>query len=116
MNQYPKSVRRELRSLATIAYERELDSTIEDLYLSFEKWKNKEMDCFELNQLIHEFHQKKSRELWNMYNEKDEDFIVTRAVRLGMLKPGEISSETAEAIQLDRHINGDTAGNKNETK
>jgi len=73
----------------------------------FEKWKNKQIDCFELNQMIHEFHQKKSHELWNMYNDKDEDFIVTRAVRLGVLQPREISAETAEAIHLDRHINGD---------
>ena len=104
--QYPKSVRKELRSLASTAYERELDSALEDIYAGFEKWKNKQIDCFELNQLIHEFHQKKSHELWNMYNDKDEDFIVVRAVRLGVLQPGEISAETAEAIHWDRHING----------
>ena len=56
---YPKSVRRELRALALTANEREMDGTLEDLYLSFDKWKNKQIDCFELNQLIHEFHQKK---------------------------------------------------------
>ncbi len=109
MNRYPKSVRRELRSLATIAYERELDSTLEDLYLSFEKWKNKQIDCFELNELIHEFHQKKSTELWKIYNQTDNDFIVDRAVRLGVLQQGEISAETAEAVKLDRHISGDRA-------
>jgi len=103
---YPKSVRKELRSLASTAYERELDSALEDIYAGFEKWKNKQIDCFELNQLIHEFHQKKSHELWNMYNDKDEDFIVVRAVRLGVLQPGEISAETAEAIHLDRQVNG----------
>lgn len=97
--QYPKSVRKELRSLVSTAYERELDSALEDIYAGFEKWKNKQIDCFELNQMIHEFHQKKSRELWNMYNDKDEDFIVTRAVRLGVLQPGEISAETAEALR-----------------
>ena len=109
MNQYPKSVRRELRALATTAYERELNSTLEDLYLSFEKWKTKQIDCFELNQLIHEFHQKKSRELWKIYNQTDNDLIVDRAVRLGILQQGEISAETAEAIHLDRHISGDRA-------
>ena len=106
---YPKSVRRELRVLASTAYERELDSTLEDLYLSFDKWKNKQIDCFELNQLIHGFHQKESRELWKIYNQGDIDIIVIRALRLGVLQPGEISAETAEAIHLDRHINGDRA-------
>ena len=104
---YPKSVRRELRALALTANEREMDGTLEDLYLSFDKWKNKQIDCFELNQMIHEFDQKKSRELWNMYNEKDEDFIVARAGRLGVLQRREITAETAEAIHLDRHIIGD---------
>ena len=106
---YPKSVRRELRSLASTAYERELDSALEDLYLNFAKWKKKQIDCFELNQLIHEFHQKKSRELWKIYNQPDDDFIVVRAMRLGVLQRGEISAETAEAIHLDRLINGDRA-------
>ena len=104
--QYPKSVRKELRSLASTAYERELDSALEDIYAGFDKWKNKQIDCFELNQLIHEFHQKKSRELWKIYDLGDIDIIVIRALRLGVLQPGEISAETAEAIHLDRHING----------
>ena len=104
--QYPKAVRKELNTLASTAYERELDDALGDLYKSFTKWKARQIDCFELNQLIHEFHRKKSRELWNIYNDKDEDFIVTRAVRLGVLKPGEISAKTAEAIHLDRQING----------
>ena len=89
---YPKSVRRELRELASTAYERELESTLEALY-----------------QLIHEFHQKESRELWKIYNQADEDFIVVRALRCRVLQRGEISAETAEAIHLDRHINEDRA-------
>ena len=101
---YPKSVRRELRVLATTAYERELDSVLDDLYLSFSEWKGKKINCFELNQIIHEFHQKKSRELWKIYNQSDEDFIVVRAIRLGVLKLEEISEQTAEAIHLDRQI------------
>ena len=99
---YPKSVRRELRLLASTAYERELGNALEELYLSFTEWKDKKIDCFELNQLIHEFHQKKSRELWNIYNQPDDEFNVVRAVRLGVLQPEEISEQTAEAIQLDR--------------
>ena len=106
MDRYPKSVRRDLRALATTAYERELNSTLEDLYQSFEKWKAEQIDCFELNQLIHDFHQKKSRELWKIYNQTDNDFIVVRAVRIGVLQRGEISAETADNIHLDRLING----------
>ena len=88
MIRYPKPVRRELRALAATAYERELDSTLEDLYLGFEKWKTKQIDCFELTGIIHEFHQKKSRELWKIYNQTDNDFIVCQAVRLGVFQRG----------------------------
>ena len=102
-------MRKELRTLASTAYERELDSVLEELYLSFTEWKDKKIDCFELNQLIHEFHQKKSRELWNLYNRSDEDFIVIRAARLRILQPEEISEQTTEAISLDRLINIDKA-------
>ena len=73
MRQYPKSVRRELNALATTAYERELDSALEDLYLSFEKWKTKQIDCFELNQLIHEFHQSVKRIIFKAESPRIED-------------------------------------------
>ena len=109
-------MRRELRLLASTGYERELDSVLEDLYLSFAKWKNKQINCFELNRLIHEFHQKKSRELWKIYNQPDDDFIVVRAARLGVLQPAEISQQTAEAIQLDPLINRDRAWDKNQSR
>ena len=52
-------------------------------------------------------HQKKSRELWKFYNLADNDVVVVQAVRLGILKPGDISAKTAEAIQLDRHLGED---------
>ena len=42
-------------------------------------------------------------------NDKDEDFIAIRAVRLGVQLPGEISAKTAEAIHLDRHIKNERA-------
>ncbi len=104
---YPKAVRKELNTLASTAYEREMDGVLEELYAKFHQWKNKEIDCFQLNQMIHEHHQKKSRELWKFYNLADNDVVVVRAVRLGVLKPGEISPKTAEAIRLDRHMGGD---------
>ena len=49
------------------AHKRELDSALLDLYKQFEKWKQNEIDCWELNDLIHKFHDGISRDLYKYY-------------------------------------------------
>ena len=57
MDRYSKSQKKKLRQLKDIAYERELDQELSELYKDFQKWWNKEIDGFELNGLIHKYHQ-----------------------------------------------------------
>jgi hypothetical protein len=44
-----------------LAYERELEQALEHLLLGFQEWKENKIDSFQLNQSIHEYHEKKSR-------------------------------------------------------
>ena len=102
-NQYSKAIRKKFRELAAKAYERELDQHLAMLNQRFDEWRQKKMSGFELNDLIHEFHQGASRELWKTYNYLDADMAVSRAVGKGILKKEEVPEELLNLIsrQLD---------------
>jgi Tol biopolymer transport system component len=82
-----KTVRRRLRELAGIAYERELNRELDALFKCFEAWKKDEISPFDLSENIHEFHQKPARDpetgwdIWILSMEGDrnpEPFLKTR--------------------------------------
>ena len=99
-HQYEKSIRKKLRKLASLAHERELSRALETLDRHFTQWCRQEIDCFELNDQIHSFHQKTSRELWKTYSSMEDDFLVCRAVKLGFLSREEVPEKVAEAIPV----------------
>ena len=103
-HQYAKPIRKKLRELAGLAHERELSRALEMLDSHFAQWRRQEIDCFELNDRIHSFHQKTSRELWETYSSMEDDFLVCRAVKLGFLSKEDVPEKVAEAILLDRPI------------
>jgi hypothetical protein len=98
MEPYTKAQRKRLRRLRDIAYERELDQELEKLYQNFHKWHNKEIDGFELNELIHGHHQGASRELWKFYMNADPDTAVARAVKMGLFEAEEIQGDVLELV------------------
>ena len=102
--QYAKIIRKKLRELADLAHERELSSAMETLDCHFTRWRRQEINCFELNDRIHSFHQKISRELWKTYSSIEDDFLVCRAVKLGFLSKEDVPEKVAKAILLDRPV------------
>ena len=102
--QYAKPIRKKLRELAGLAYEHELSKALERLDSHFAQWRRQEIDCFELNDRIHSFHQKTSRELWETYSTMEDDFLVCRAVKLGFLSKEDVPEKVAEVILLDKPV------------
>jgi len=101
---YLKLIRKKLRELAVLAHERELSRALETLDSHFAQWRRQEIDCFELNDRIHSFHQNTSSELWKTYSSMEDDLLVCRAVNLDFLSREEVPEKVAEAILLDRHV------------
>ena len=95
---HAKLIRKKLRELAGLAHKSELSSALEMLDSHFTRWRRQEIDCFELNERIHSFHQKTSRELWETYSSMEDDFLVCRAVKLGFLSKEDLPEKVAEAI------------------
>jgi len=86
-----KQTRKKLRELNQLAYARELNYHLEQLGEKFDEWRNNGIDCWDLNDLIHQFHDGASRDLYKVYHyTKNEAYLVSRAVQLGFLEKAEL--------------------------
>ncbi len=100
MNRYPKKIGQKLQELSNLAYGRELSEKLDELYIKFQDWKNGKMDCGQLHDMIHEYHNREGKEVWKIYNQTDVDFILHRAYRLGILIADEIPADVADALDI----------------
>jgi hypothetical protein len=100
MTRYPKKIRQKLRELSSLAYGRELNQKLDELYIKFQQWKNGKIDSLQLHDLIHDYHNREGKEVWKIYNQTDVDFIVDRAYRLGILIDDEIPADVTDALDL----------------
>jgi len=95
-----KKMRKQLRELAWTAYKREMDLALNELYDQFPNWKDKKITEFDMNELIHKFHDGISRDLWKHYvgcAGRDE-FLVADAFSRGILSDEEIQSELRKKL------------------
>ena len=100
MSNYTKKQRREIRELIPTVHERDLGNNIAELDKDFEKWRNKEIDAFDLNEKIHQFHQGPSRNLFIEYNSRHhQDHMIARGLMNGLVEESEISTELKLALK-----------------
>ena len=76
-----KKEKRELRELVSECYEAHLSDLLDNLYDDFQKWGGKYIDAFELTNRIHEFHDRKARELYSMYVLSPPEVAIIYALR-----------------------------------
>lgn len=88
-----KRTERRLRDLAALAHERALARALNDLFAEFERWRKGAMDAFDLNQSIHEFHNKTGRKIYSFYVGAEPRLAVAAAVRDGLLARDEVGDE-----------------------
>ena len=98
MNGFTKAEQRILRKLADLAYERELANALESLYGKFGKWKENKMTPFSLSDEIHAFHNGISRDLWALYDNRNNHIVVARAVACGIITREEVDRTVLQKI------------------
>jgi hypothetical protein len=99
MRDLPKAVRKAIRELASLAYERELSIELSALRGKFDEWHRDVIDAFELEQAIHRFHNGAARELFNRYSSGAMlDHAVAGAVIRGALQENELPEIAREHI------------------
>jgi hypothetical protein len=98
--EYSKPIKRLIREWNETAYERELHRELSHLGAQFDRWRDHEIDSFELNNHIHKFHNGISRKLWQRYNSSTSvmDFNVAYALVAGILSEDEVPSELRDVL------------------
>jgi hypothetical protein len=90
MQDVPKSMKRLVRHWAAAAHDRDLSNALVDLRAQFDRWQRREITAYDLNRLIHEFHQGPSREIWKRYATNHLAPAVASAVAAGVLTREEL--------------------------
>ena len=85
-----KKQKAELRRLAGVAHERELSEALSNPESEFKRWGRGEISAFELNDRIHRFHHGVSRDLYNLYDPRDAEMVVSGAIDRGTLQQREV--------------------------
>ena len=93
-----KKKRAYFRELAALAHERELSTALQSLQAEFERWQQGQIDCFELNQFVHEFHHGKSRKLYSLYDMADLEIVVPGAIYRGIITEEELIEPYKSAL------------------
>jgi hypothetical protein len=102
MKKYSKSIQKQLRKLVGEAHKQQLDTALSALHKEFERWEKNEINCFELNNLIHEFHDGISRDLYKQYimaANSSHGYLVKLALENNILNPEDISEDVYQAIK-----------------
>ena len=107
MKEYPKYIKKQLRELSGTAYQHELEAALLDLEKQFRLWVQGEIDCWELEELIHKFHNGIARELYMQYAYGNNyDWNVIQALSNNVLQRQDISDEVYEHISCLAEIGG----------
>ena len=94
-----KAQMKAVRKLSGIAYERELAKAAGDLREQFEAWRRGEIDVFELNERIHQFHDGISRDLYKQYAMAEAGWNLAGAIRNDVIKESEVDPLILENLR-----------------
>ena len=95
---YSKHMKKKLRELAAVAYDRELGRHLEELRLCFVDWSEHKISSHDLSDRIHLYHDGTSRDLYSLNQQFKPDFLVARAIALGVLTDDEVPSDVREVL------------------
>jgi hypothetical protein len=95
----PRSLRKITKQLVRQAYAREQGKALESLDREFDRWKSGDIDCWELTELIHRFHNGESRELYTLYEAGDIKMVLARAIALDIISAEDVPATLLESMQ-----------------
>lgn len=92
-----RKIDKRMKELAQLAYERDLSRCIDVLHAQMNEWKDGKMTVWDIEQSIHEYHNKIARSLYRSYAMTDTLLAVACGVAQGVLSLDDIpESEKAK--------------------
>jgi hypothetical protein len=102
----PRKIDKQMKELAQLAYERDLSRCIDVLHAQMSEWKDGRMSVWDIDQSIHEFHNKIARGLYRSYAMTDTFLAVAFGVAQDVLSIEDIpESEKAKIQDVATRIN-----------
>ncbi len=101
MQDFSESVRKQIKQLCDRAYKAELEAALRDVEAGFADWRKDRLDCFELSDLIHDFHQGPNRSLYNYYSRVKPHMAAARAIAEGLVPRDEVPQEVIATLAAD---------------
>jgi hypothetical protein len=98
MSEVSKPMKRLVREWAGIAHERDLRKALDELGHAFDRMERGEISPFELNDMVHRYHQDESREIWKRYATTHLEPAVAGAIVAGVLKREELPPALVEHV------------------
>jgi len=94
-----RKMNKRMKELAQLAYERDLSRCIDVLHAQMNEWKDGKMTVWDIEQTIHEYHDKIARSLYRSYAMTDTFLAVAFGVAQGVLSLDDIPESEKEKIQ-----------------
>jgi lysine/ornithine N-monooxygenase len=93
-----KSIRKKLRELADIAYERELGQHLSKLYNEFVAWRSGKISSHELADRVHQYHNGQLHDAYILFTDSKPDIVVAKALSMGIMTEDEVPDDVRKAI------------------
>lgn len=104
MAEFSKKTKKQLKELMIKADAKELDQALLKLSEAFDAWEHRQIDCWQLEELIHKFHNDHARKLFNYYNSKvDPVLIISSALSRNLIQKEDIPDEALTCIEHCLH-------------
>jgi len=101
-----RKIDKRMKELAQLAYERDLSRCIDVLHAQMNEWKDGKMTVWDIEQSIHEYHDKIARSLYRSYAMTDTFLAVAFGVAQGVISIDDIpESEKANIRNVSEGIN-----------
>lgn len=103
-----RKIEKQMKELAHLAYERDLSRCIDVLHARMNEWKDGKMTVWDIEQSIHEYHDKIARTLYRSYVMSGTFLAVAFGVAQGVLSLDDIpESEKTKVQDVADSINRD---------
>lgn len=99
MAEYSAPMKRLIREWAARAHEAEMRLALAPLAEACKRWEQGSLDSFELNNLIHKFHQEDSRDLYLRYATNDQAPALARAIATGAINRATVPTELLKELR-----------------
>jgi len=100
MKELTRAMKRRIRELLHVAHERALSRELTKLESKFGRWHAKEIDAFELGDLVHRFHNDITKELFDTFVRTSfPDITLARAIVDGHVTEAEAGDELLTELE-----------------